>query len=61
MARSRFWEIVYLWSNYHLEHHYFPAVPFYRLRELNAALTPFFERGRGAGAALPASSSGTGS
>ena len=31
MARSRFWEVVYLWSNYHLEHHYFPAVPFYRL------------------------------
>ncbi|MBK8594160.1 MAG: fatty acid desaturase [Holophagales bacterium] len=42
MARSRFWETVYLWSNYHLEHHYFPAVPFYRLRELNAGLTPFF-------------------
>lgn len=44
MARSRFWEVVYLWSNYHLEHHYFPAVPFYRLRQLNAALTPFFEQ-----------------
>ena len=44
MARSRFWEVVYLWSSYHLEHHYFPAVPFYRLRDLNAALTPFFER-----------------
>jgi fatty acid desaturase len=44
MARSRFWEVVYLWSSYHLEHHYFPTVPFYRLRELNAALTPFFER-----------------
>ncbi len=44
MARSRFWEAVYLWSSYHLEHHYFPTVPFYRLRELNAALTPFFER-----------------
>jgi fatty acid desaturase len=44
MARSRFWELVYLWSNYHLEHHYYPAVPFYRLRALNAALTPFFER-----------------
>ena len=44
MARSRFWEVAYLWSSYHLEHHYFPAVPFYRLRELNAALTPFFER-----------------
>ena len=42
MARSRFWEVVYLWSNYHLEHHYFPAVPFYRLPELNAALAPFF-------------------
>jgi fatty acid desaturase len=44
MARSRFWDVVWLWSSYHLEHHYFPAVPFYRLRELNAALTPFFER-----------------
>jgi fatty acid desaturase len=46
MARSRFWDVVYLWSSYHLEHHYFPAVPFYRLRELNRALTPFFERER---------------
>jgi fatty acid desaturase len=44
MARSRFWELVYLWSNYHLEHHYFPAVPFYRLVALNQALTPFFEK-----------------
>jgi fatty acid desaturase len=44
MAPSRLWDVVYLWSSYHLEHHYFPAVPFYRLRELNAALTPFFER-----------------
>ncbi len=44
MARSRFWDFVYLWSSYHLEHHYFPTVPFYRLRELNSALTPFLER-----------------
>ena len=44
MVRSRFWEVVYLWSNYHLEHHYFPAVPFYRLAALNEALTPFFEK-----------------
>ncbi len=44
MARSRFWEVAFLWSNYHLEHHYFPAVPFYRLPELNAALTPFYEK-----------------
>jgi fatty acid desaturase len=43
MARSRFWEFAYLWSNYHLEHHYFPAVPFYRLRALNRALEPFYE------------------
>jgi len=43
MERSRFWEFVYLWSNYHLEHHYFPAVPFYKLPRLNAELTPFFD------------------
>ena len=42
MARSRFWGFVYLWSSYHLEHHYFPAVPFYRLPDLNRALEPFF-------------------
>ncbi len=44
MARSRLWETVYLWSNYHLEHHYYPAVPFYRLPALVRALEPFFER-----------------
>jgi fatty acid desaturase len=42
MARSPFWEFVYLWSNLHLEHHYYPAVPFYRLPSLAAALVPFF-------------------
>jgi len=46
MARSRLWETIYLWSNYHLEHHYFPAVPFYRLPALNSALTPFFDEER---------------
>jgi fatty acid desaturase len=44
MARSPFWEFAYLWSNLHLDHHYYPAVPFYRLGELNAALVPFFEK-----------------
>lgn len=40
------WDWLYLWSNYHLEHHYFPGVPFYRLTELRAALDPWFrERG----------------
>ena len=43
MARSRFWDIAFLWSSYHLEHHYFPRVPFYNLRRLNKALEPFFE------------------
>ncbi|MEO8215950.1 MAG: fatty acid desaturase, partial [Acidobacteriota bacterium] len=28
---SWFWDVVYLFSNYHLEHHYFPSVPFYNL------------------------------
>jgi fatty acid desaturase len=44
MARSPFWEFAYLWSNLHLDHHYYPAVPFYRLGELNTALVPFFEK-----------------
>ena len=41
-----FWDFAYLNSNYHLEHHYFPGVPFYRLPALQRALTPFFERKR---------------
>ncbi len=39
-----FWDFAYLNSNYHLEHHYFPGVPFYRLPELQRALVPFYER-----------------
>ncbi len=46
VAPSRFWDIAFLWSNYHLEHHYFPRVPFYKLRRLHFALRPFYqERG----------------
>jgi fatty acid desaturase len=41
---SRFWDFVYLNSNYHLEHHLFPSVPCYRLPELQRRLLPFFER-----------------
>lgn len=36
------WDFAYLNSNYHLEHHYFPGVPFYRLPALQQALTPFY-------------------
>jgi fatty acid desaturase len=42
MKPSRLWDRVYLWSNYHLEHHYYPAVPFYRLPALHRALEPFY-------------------
>jgi fatty acid desaturase len=38
------WDLLFLWSNYHLEHHYFPAVPAYRLPALRRALQPFFHR-----------------
>lgn len=40
------WHWMFLWSNFHLEHHWYPDVPFYRLAELNRELRPFF-RGRG--------------
>jgi len=44
MRGSRFWDFVFLNSNYHLEHHYFPGVPFYRLAEVQRALMPFYEK-----------------
>jgi beta-carotene hydroxylase len=46
MAPSRLWDFVFLWSSYHLEHHYFPGVPFYNMPELHAELAPFFEERR---------------
>jgi fatty acid desaturase len=39
-----FWDTAFLNSNYHLEHHYFPGVPFYRLPEVQKALTPYYGR-----------------
>lgn len=39
-----FWDVAFLNSNYHLEHHYFAGVPFYRLPALQRALTPFYQR-----------------
>lgn len=43
---SRFWDVVFLCSNYHLEHHYFPGVPLYNLPRLQRLLMPFYrERG----------------
>jgi fatty acid desaturase len=39
-----FWDAAFLNSNYHLEHHYFPGVPFYRLPELQRVLTPYYRQ-----------------
>ena len=39
-----FWDLAFLNSNYHLEHHYYPGAPFYRLPEIQKALTPYYER-----------------
>jgi len=44
MKGSWFWDFVYLNSNYHLEHHYFPGVPFYNLPRVQLALAPFYAR-----------------
>lgn len=39
---SPFWNFAFLWSNFHLEHHYFPRVPFYNLARLHRLLKPFY-------------------
>lgn len=41
---SWFWDAIYLFSNYHLEHHYFPGVPFYNLPRLQKLLANFYEK-----------------
>ena len=38
------WQFLFLYSNFHLEHHYFPSVPFYNLPRLNRLLRPFYEQ-----------------
>lgn len=44
MRGSWLWDKVFLYSNYHLEHHYFPGVPFYNLPRLQKLLMPFYEQ-----------------
>ncbi len=41
---SPFWDAAFLFSAYHLEHHYFPGVPFYHLPRLQKLLMPFYEK-----------------
>lgn len=45
LVRSQwFWNVAFLNSNFHLEHHYFPGVPCYRLPALQRVLAPFYAR-----------------
>ncbi|HKR66735.1 MAG TPA: fatty acid desaturase [Thermoanaerobaculia bacterium] len=44
MKGSWFWDAIFLFSNYHLEHHYFPGVPFYNLPRLQRLLASFYEK-----------------
>jgi beta-carotene hydroxylase len=39
-----FWNLLFLNSNFHLEHHYFPGVPLYRLHVLHRELQPFYSQ-----------------
>lgn len=43
MVPSWLWGFIYLNSNYHIEHHYYPAVPFYNLPALARSLAGFYE------------------
>jgi fatty acid desaturase len=44
MKPSRVWDFLFVYSNYHAEHHYFPSVPFYNLRRLHMKLRPLYDR-----------------
>jgi fatty acid desaturase len=44
MKPSRIWDFLFVYSNYHAEHHYFPNVPFYNLRKLHMRLRPLYDR-----------------
>jgi fatty acid desaturase len=41
---SWFWNFWFLYSNFHLEHHYFPGVPFYNLARVHQLLQPFYRQ-----------------
>lgn len=41
---SWFWNFAFLYSNFHLEHHYFPGVPFYNLGRVHNLLRPFYRQ-----------------
>jgi len=41
---SWFWDFLFINSNYHLEHHYYPGIPFYNLPRLQRILQPVYLR-----------------
>lgn len=41
---SWFWNFAFLYSNFHLEHHYFPGVPFYNLARVHKLMQPFYRK-----------------
>ncbi|MEM1203628.1 MAG: fatty acid desaturase [Acidobacteriota bacterium] len=41
---NRAWQFLFLWSNFHIEHHYFQRIPFYNLRRLNRRLQGFYSQ-----------------
>ncbi len=43
---SIFWDFIFLKSNYHLEHHLLPTVPFYNLPKLQRNLLNFYEKNK---------------
>lgn len=40
---NRLWHFLFLWSNFHIEHHYYQRVPFYNLPKLNRKLQRFYD------------------
>ena len=40
---SVFWNFIFLYSNFHLEHHYFPGIPFYNLGRVHNLLKHFYK------------------
>ena len=38
------WDALFVWSSYHMEHHYFPGVPCYHLAALHRELKPVLDR-----------------
>jgi fatty acid desaturase len=44
MKPSRAWDFLFVYSNYHAEHHFFQSVPFYNLRKLHMRLLPLYDQ-----------------